>query len=40
MRWRKVKLPMSVVLTVFDFIGSLMVGVILTDVIGLTTPGS
>lgn len=39
-RWGKVKGWMAVVLTIFDFIGSMIVGVILTDVIGITTPGS
>jgi hypothetical protein len=39
-RWGKIKGWMAVVLTIFDFIGSMIVGVILTDVIGITTPGS
>jgi hypothetical protein len=39
-RWGKVKSWIAVILTVFDFAGSMIVGVLLTDVIGLATPGS
>ena len=39
-RWGKVKCWMAVILTVFDFIGSSIVGIFLTNVVGLTTPGS
>jgi hypothetical protein len=39
-RWGRVKNWMAVILAVADFIGSMVVGAILTDVIGLTTPGS
>ena len=39
-RWGRVKNWMAVILAVADFIGSMVVGSILTDVIGLTTPGS
>lgn len=39
-RWGKVKGWMAAFLTIFDFTGSMMVGVLLTDMIGLTTPGS
>ena len=39
-RWGKVKSWMAIILTVADFVGSMIIGVLLTDVIGLTTPGS
>ena len=39
-RWGKLKGWTAVLLTIFDFIGSMIVGIVLTDVIGLTTPGS
>ena len=39
-RWGKVKRWMAVFLTTFDFVGSMAIGILLTDVIGLTTPGS
>jgi hypothetical protein len=39
-RWGKAKSWMAVVLAIFDFVGSIMIGILLTDVIGLTTPGS
>jgi hypothetical protein len=39
-RWSKVKGWVAVILTIFDFVGSMVIGVILTDVVGLTTPGS
>lgn len=38
--WGKVKGWTAVLLTVFDFLGSVIVGIVLTDVIGITTPGS
>jgi len=39
-RWGKVNGWTAVLLTIFDFIGSMMVGIVLTEAIGLTTPGS
>ena len=39
-RWGKVSGWMAVILTVSDFVGSLVTGILLTDVVGLTTPGS
>ena len=39
-RWGKVKSWTAIILTVFDFVGSMIIGILLTDVIGLTTPGS
>lgn len=39
-QWGKVKGWMAVVLSMFDFMGSLFVVILLTEVIGLTTPGS
>ena len=39
-RWGKVKNWTAVILAVFDFVGSMVTGILLTDVIGLTTPGS
>jgi hypothetical protein len=39
-RWGKLKSWMAVILTIFDFVGSIVTGILLTDVIGLTTPGS
>lgn len=39
-RWGKIKSWRAVILAMFDFVGSMVVGVLLTDVIGLTTPGS
>ena len=39
-RWGKVKSWGAVILAVFDFLGSMIIGALLTDVIGLTTPGS
>ena len=39
-KWGKVKVWKAILLTVFDFVGSMIIGIILTDLIGLTTPGS
>ena len=39
-RWGKVKPWMAILFVICDFIGSMIAGVVLTDVIGLTTPGS
>ena len=39
-RWGKVKPWMAIIFVICDFIGSMIAGVVLTDVIGLTTPGS
>jgi hypothetical protein len=30
----------AITLTIFEFMGSMIAGVILTDIIGITTPGS
>ena len=39
-RWGKMRGWMALILTIADFIGSMIVGMLLTDVIGITTPGS
>jgi hypothetical protein len=39
-RWGKVKIWKAMLLTIIDFVGSMIIGIILTDLIGLTTPGS
>ena len=39
-RWGKLKSWMAVILTIFDFVGSIVTVMLLTDVVGLTTPGS
>jgi hypothetical protein len=39
-RWGKVTRWMAVILAVFDIVGSIATAILLTDVIGLTTPGS
>jgi hypothetical protein len=39
-RWGKVKRWMAIVLTVSNFIGGMIVVGVLTDIMGLTTPGS
>lgn len=39
-RWGKVKVWPAVFLTIADFVGSMAVGGLLTEVIGITTPGS
>ena len=39
-RWGKVSGWMAVILAVFDFVGSMVTVILLTEVIGLTTPGS
>ena len=39
-RWGKLRGWMAFILTFADFIGSMIVGILLTDVIGITTPGS
>jgi hypothetical protein len=39
-RWGKVNRWMAVILAVFDIVGSIVFGILLTDGIGLTTPGS
>ncbi len=39
-RWGKVKGWIALILTVCDFVGSMAIGILLTEVLGLTTPGS
>jgi hypothetical protein len=39
-RWGKLKGWMAFNLAIADFIGSMLLGILLTDVIGITTPGS
>jgi hypothetical protein len=39
-RWGKVKSWMAVILAFIDFVGNVATSTLLTDVIGLTTPGS
>jgi hypothetical protein len=39
-RWGIVSRRMAVILAMFDFVGSMVTAILLTDVIGLTTPGS
>ncbi len=39
-RWGKVKGWIALILAGFDFVGSMAVGILLTEVLGLTTPGS
>lgn len=39
-RWGNVKWWMAVIMAIADFIGGMVIGILLTDVIGLTTPGS
>jgi hypothetical protein len=39
-QWGQIKPWTAVGLTFFDFAGSMLVGILLTDVMGLTTPGS
>ena len=39
-RWGKLKGWMAFILTIADFIGSMIIGLLMTDVIGITTPGS
>ena len=40
MRWGKIKFWNALLFALVDMVGSIVVGSILTDVIGLTTPGS
>jgi hypothetical protein len=39
-RWGKLKSWMALILTMADFIGSMIIGILMTDVLGITTPGS
>ena len=39
-RWGKLRGGMAFILTIADFIGSMIIGILMTDVIGITTPGS